>query len=228
MRTLLFTLVLALVSSFAFAQTSIGFRGGYGSSNLRADSELDIVADQFDNASTMSFGVFADIPLGNVLSFRPGLELNRRGTSLIIEGDQEIFGINIPLGAQAKTRFSYVDLPLLLQATLPTEGAVKPYAFAGGSLGYATGGNIRTTATAIIEFNLMTSSIDLDAINYERFHAAAVGGLGVQFDLAPTFSAFVEGRFEQSLTQPYDVPVVAAQTGFKNANFGAGVAFKLQ
>ncbi len=227
MRTLLTTLTLLFVSSFVFAQTSVGFRGGYGGSNLRADSELDLVADQFDQASTLSFGVFADIPLGEVLSFRPGLELNRRGTSLQIDADQEVFGINLPLGAQAKTRFSYIDLPLLLQATLPTEGIVKPYAFAGGSLGYATGGNIRTTATAIIEFNLMTSSIDLDAINYERFHAAAVGGLGVKLELAPTLSAFVEGRFEQSLTQPYDVPVLTAQTGFKGVNFGAGVAFSL-
>ncbi|MEM9929412.1 MAG: porin family protein, partial [Bacteroidota bacterium] len=163
MRTLLTTLIFALVSSFAFAQTSIGFRGGYGSSNLRADSELDLVADQFDATSSFSFGVFANVPLGEVLSFRPGLELNRRGTSLQIDADQSVFGINVPIGAQAKTRFSYVDIPLLLQATLPAEGAIKPYAFAGGSLGYATGGNIRTTATAIIEFNLMTSSIDLGA-----------------------------------------------------------------
>lgn len=227
MRTLLTTLILAVVSSFAIAQTSIGFRAGYGSSNIRTDKELDAIADQFDNSSALSFGVFADIPFGNVISFRPGVELNRRGTTLALNESPEIFGVNIPLGAQAKTRFTYIDVPLLFQATLPTEGVIKPYAFAGGSLGYATTGNIRTTATAIIEFNLMTSEIDLDAINYERFHAAAIGGLGVRANLAPGFNAFVEGRFEQSLTQPYDVPVVAAQTGFKGVNFGAGVAISL-
>jgi hypothetical protein len=227
MRTLLTTLILAVVSSFAIAQTSIGFRAGYGSSNIRTDKELDAIADQFDNSSALSFGVFADIPFGNIISFRPGVELNRRGTTLAVTGDQRVFGVNIPLGARAKTRFTYVDVPLLFQATLPTEGMIKPYAFAGGSLGYATAGNIRTTATAIIEFNLMTSEIDLDAINYDRFHAAAIGGLGVRANLATGFNAFIEGRFEQSLTQPYDVPVVAAQTGFKGINFGAGVAISL-
>jgi hypothetical protein len=227
MRTLLTALIVALISSFAIAQTSIGFRGGYGSSNIRTDKELDAIADQFDNSSALSFGVFADIPFGDIISFRPGVELNRRGTTLSVTGDQQVFGVNIPIGAQAKTRFTYIDVPLLFQATLPTEGIIKPYAFAGGSLGYATSGNIRTTATAIIEFNLMTSDIDLDAINYERFHASAIGGLGVKANLAPGFNAFIEGRFEQSLTQPYNVPVVAAQTGFKGVNFGAGVAISL-
>ncbi|WP_020570341.1 porin family protein [Neolewinella persica] len=227
MRTLLTALIVALISTFAIAQTSIGFRGGYGSSNIRTDKELDAIADQFDNSSALSFGVFADISFGEIISFRPGLELNRRGTTLAVTGDQRVFGINLPIGAQAKTRFTYVDVPLLFQATLPTEGMIKPYAFAGGSLGYATSGNIRTTATAIIEFNLMTTDIDLDAINYERFHAAAIGGLGVKANLAQGFSAFIEGRFEQSLTQPYNVPVVAAQTGFKGVNFGAGVTFTL-
>jgi hypothetical protein len=227
MRNLLTALIVALISSFAIAQTSIGFRGGYGSSNIRTDKELDAIADQFDNSSALSFGVFADIPFGDIISFRPGVELNRRGTTLAVTGDQQVFGVNLPIGAQAKTRFTYIDVPLLFQATLPTEGIIKPYAFAGGSLGYATSGNIRTTATVIIEFNLMTTNIDLDAINYERFHAAAIGGLGVKANLAPGFNAFIEGRFEQSLTQPYNVPVIAAQTGFKGVNFGAGIAITL-
>lgn len=234
MRILLSTLFFALAGTFAFAQTeatpssvTFGIRAGYGTSNIRTDSELDAISDQFDNSSTLSFGAFADIPFGDVISFRPGFELNRRGTVLNLNADQDIFGINVPLGAETKTRFTYIDVPLLLQAKLPTTGAVQPYAFAGASLGYATGGNLRTTATAIIEFNLMSSDIDLDAINYERFHVAAVGGLGAKFSLAPGFGAFVEGRFEQSLTEPYDVPLATAKTGFKGLNFGAGITFAL-
>jgi len=227
MRTLLTSLLLVFATTFAVAQTAIGIRAGYGASNLRTDSDLDAISDRFDNASALSFGAFVDIPLGKVISLRPGIELNRRGTSLNIDADQQVFGINVPLGAQAKTRFTYIDVPLLLQATLPTEGKLKPYAFGGASLGYATGGNLRTTARAIIEFNLMSSPINLDAINYERFHVAAVGGLGIRAELAPGFNAFVEGRFEQSLTEPYDVPLLTAKTGFKGVNFGAGVSFAL-
>lgn len=227
MRTLFITLLLAFVCTCVSAQTEIGFRTGYGFSNLRGDKELDLVADQFSSASTLSAGVFVSIPLSEHISFRPGLEVNRRGTSLALAENVDVFGVNLPFGAVAKTRFTYVDVPLLFEAKLPTGSGIQPYAFGGASLGYATGGNLRTTARAIVEFNLLTTDIDLEAINYERFHVAAVGGLGVKAELAPGFSAFVEGRFEQSLTQPYDVPVLQAKTGFKGVNFGAGVAFAL-
>lgn len=227
MRTLFTTLLLSFVCTCVSAQTEIGFRAGYGFSNLRGDQELDIVADQFSSASTLSAGVFAVIPLGEHFNFRPGLELNRRGASLAISENVDVFGVNLPFGATAKTRFTYVDVPLLFEAKLPTSSTIQPYAFGGASLGYATSGNLRTTARAIVEFNLMTTDIDLEAINYERFHVAAVGGLGVKAELSPGFSAFVEGRFEQSLTQPYDVPLLQAKTGFKGVNFGAGVAFAL-
>lgn len=234
MRILLTTLLFALVGTFAFAQTeatpakvTFGLRAGYGNSNIRTDSEFDAVSDRFDNTSALSIGAFAEIPLGDIISLRPGIELNRRGTVLEIAADQELFGINVPLGTRAKTRFTYVDVPLLIQAKVPATGAIQPYAFAGASLGYATSGNLRTRATAIIEFNLMSTDIDLEAINYERFHVAAVGGLGVKIALAEGFGAFVEGRYEQSLTEPYDVPLATAKTGFKGMNFGAGFTFSL-
>jgi len=235
MRTILTTLVFALVSTFVYAQTeaatpskiTLGLRAGYGNSDIRTDSEFDAVSDRFESTSALSFGAFVDIPFGNIISLRPGVEINRRGTVLNIDADQDVFGINVPLGAQAKTRFTYVDVPLLIQAKVPTTGAIQPYAFAGASLGYATGGNLRTTATAIIEFNLMSTDIDLESINYERFHVAAVGGLGAKVALSPAFGAFIEGRFEQSLTEPYDVPLAAAKTGFKGLNFGAGFTFAL-
>jgi len=227
MRILFTTLLLAALCTCVSAQTSIGVRAGYGFSNLRSDSDLDLVTDQFDNASSLSMGVFVDLPLGEVFSLRPGLELNRRGTTLQLNDDVAVFGVNLPFGAAAKTRFTYVDVPVLVQAKLPTTGPIQPYAFGGASFGYATSGNIRTTARAIVEFNLMTTPVDLDAINYERFHVAAVGGLGVKAEISPGFSAFVEGRYEQSLTQPYDVPGLAAKTGFKGMNFGAGVAFAI-
>ena len=227
MRFVLTTLLFALVSSFAFAQTSLSVRAGYGSSNVRTDSELDAISDQFESASARSFGVYVNVPVGEIVTLRGGLETNRRGTTLDLGDDVNVFGVNLPLGATAKTRFSYVDLPLQLKASLPTTGAFRPYAFAGATLGYATGGNVRSTARAIIEFDLMTTKIDLDAIDYERFHAAATGGLGLDISFSETFGAFVEGRYEQSLTQPYDVPVVTAKTGFRGLNFAAGVTFNL-
>ena len=226
-RYLFSALLLLAFSGLATAQIDAGFRLAYGSTNIRTDSDFDAVSDQFESASARTLGFFLEIPFGEVFSLRPGLEIARRGTSLKLTADQEVFGVTLPVGVSAKTRFTYVDLPVLFQFQLPTERAFKPYAFFGPNVGYATGGNIRTTAKAIIEFNLMTTDINLDAIDYNRFHVAAVGGVGFKLQMSPTFAAFVEGRFEQSLNQPYDVPVAAAKTGFKGGSFGAGVAFAL-
>ncbi|MEO0734522.1 MAG: porin family protein [Bacteroidota bacterium] len=227
MRTLLTLALFTLLSTCVSAQLELGLRAGYGFSNLRTDSELDPISDQFDNASSTAAGLLVRYNFSDVVALRSGLEVNRRGTTLELSEDVTAFGVDLPFGVAAKTRFTYVDVPLQVEMSLPTTGTVQPYAFGGATLGYATGGNVRTTARALLEFNLATTNLDLDAIGYERFHVAAVGGLGVKAQLAPGFSAFVEGRFEQSLTQPYDVPLLNARTGFKGMNFGAGVAFAL-
>lgn len=228
MKKFLFSaLFFTLFSSAAFAQASLGLRASYGFSDLRTDTELDAISDQFDNASSLSFGLIAELPLSDIFSVRSGIELNRRGTTLNLGQDATIFGASVPFGAEAKTRFTYVDVPLLAQVNIPTGSVIQPYAFVGPTFGYATTGNVRTTATALITFNLMTSDVDLDDINYERFHVAAMGGLGVRANLGDRLITFVEGRYEQSLTEPYDVPLLNAKTGFKGMQFGAGFAFRL-
>lgn len=220
-------LLFAVFSATAFAQLQLGLRASYGVSDIRTDSELDAISDQFSNASSLSFGLIAELPITSSLSLRSGLELNRRGTTAELGQDAQVFGASIPFGAEAKTRFTYVDVPILAQFNLPVGGVLTPYVFAGPSFGVATQGNIRTTATALISFNLMTTDIDLDDINYSRMHVAAVGGLGLKLGLGGQLTAFVEGRYEQSLSQPYDVPVLEAKTGFKGAQFGAGFMFRL-
>jgi opacity protein-like surface antigen len=227
MRFILFTLLLTLVSTFAVAQVSIGLRAGYGFSDLQSDDAFDAVSDQFSNASSLAFGIYAELPFSEVFSLRSGVEIKRRGTTVMVTQDATVFGATVPTGAEAKTRFSYIDVPLLAQVNIPTGGKIQPYVFGGASFGYATNGNIRTTAPDIIEFNLMTADIDLENIDYERFHVAAVGGLGVRATLSEKIKLFVEGRYEQGLTESYEVPLATAKTGFKGMNFGAGFAITL-
>ena len=219
-------LVLVLLCTGALsAQTSVGFRGGYGTSNLRTDKQLDLISDRLDATAAFSGGLYAEQAFSPVFSLRSGVEVNQRGTALLLSSTNTVFGMTVPLGGQVKTRFTYVDVPVLAQVSLPTNSTIRPYAFGGASFGYAVKGNVRTTATALFEFNLATTNVDLDAINYERFHVAAVGGLGVSAQLTDQLRIFAEGRYEQSLTQPYDVPLLAAKTGFRGLNFGGGVAF---
>ena len=224
--------LLALLSLFyagiASAQTTVGVYGAYGQSGVRSGKTFDGVTDQLDAIGTATFGVYAELPLTPFLSLRPGLEYTGRGTSIGITEDLDLGGINLPVGARAKTRFDYVEAPLLLQFNLPSQSAIQPYVVAGPSLGYAVSGRVTTAARALIDLNLYSSSIDLDAIRYERFHVAAVGGVGAKARIGQASQVFVEARYQHGLSQPYDVPVIRDKVGFQGWNVGVGVSFDLQ
>lgn len=227
MRYLLLGLLSCLLGTLLTAQTTFGIRGGAGQSGLGAGQTFDVVTDQTDRLGTYSVGVFADLPLGEYVSLRPGLEYSQRGTSVGLTQGVALFGVKLPVGARARTRFNYVDVPLLLQLQLPTDSRFKPYAIAGPTVGYALGGELRTSARALIDVTLSRTDIDLAAINYERLHVALQLGAGTQVELGGGTAVFVEGRYEHGLTQPYNVPLVRDGVGFRGWNVGAGLRLAL-
>ncbi len=227
MKTHFLLLFALLVSGLATAQPSFGVRAGFGQSSLRSGETFDPITDRTVGVGVPSFGVFAEVPIANFLSLRPGLELTRRGTGVRLTQDVEVAGVRLPVGAFAKTRFRYLEAPLLVQLNLPSEGAIQPYAILGPSVGYATGGRVTTSAKAIIELNLYSTDVNLDAINYERFNVAVIGGLGAKARLGQNTGLFLEARYAHDLTQPYDVPVVRDKVGFRGWNVGAGMTFAL-
>jgi len=186
-----------------------------------------MVTDQTGGVGAASAGIFVAVPVTDWLTLRPGLEYTQRGSSIGLTEGVQVVGVKLPIGARAKTTFNYVDAPLLLQFDLPTQSRVRPYALIGPSIGYAVSGKLRTSARALIDFNISNTNVNLDAINYERLHVAAVGGLGLSGRLSPTTKMFVEARYEHGLTQPYDVPLVSDGVGFRAWNIGAGVSFGL-
>ena len=227
MRLFLASVLLLAIAASSTAQTTVGIRAGYGQSSLRSGNTFDIVTDQTDGVGAASAGIFIAIPVTEWLTLRPGLEYNKRGTSIGLTEGIDLLGVKLPVGARAKTTFNYVDAPLLVQLDLPTEGSIQPYALIGPSLGYAVSGRLRTSARALIDFTISDTDVNLNAINYERFHVAAVGGLGLNGKLSPTTKMFVEARYEHGLTRPYNVPLVRDGVGFRAWNIGAGISFVL-
>lgn len=227
MRLLLVSLLLLAIAASSTAQTTVGVRAGYGQSSLRSGNTFDVVTDQTDGVGATSAGIFVAIPVTKWLTLRPGLEYNQRGTSIGLTEGVALLGVKLPVGARAKTTFSYVDAPLLAQLNLPTDGRIQPYALIGPSLGYAVSGRLRTSARALIDFTISNTDVNLDAINYERFHVAAIGGLGLSGQLSESTRMFVEAQYEHGLTQPYNVPLVRDGVGFRGWNVGAGLSFAL-
>ena len=228
MKLQLLALLTLLFAGTTFAQTSLGVYGAYGQSNVRSGAAFDGVTDRLDGIGTVTFGVMAEMPLTPVFSLRPGLEYTSRGTAIGLTEGIDLGGVNLPVGARAKTRFNYVEAPLLLQVNVPTEGAIQPYFVAGPSLGYATSGRVATAARAVIDIDLYSTPLDLDLIRYDRFHVAAIGGVGAKARLGETSQVFVEARYQHGLSQPYDVPVIRDKVGFQGWNIGAGITFDLR
>ena len=227
MKTHFLLLFALLLAGAATAQSTFGVRIGAGHTNVRSGAAFDIATERMDGIGTTSLGAFAEIPITEFINFRPGIEYGSRGSSVALTDDVALFGVNLPVGARVKTRINYLDAPLLVEFRLPTESAIQPYAIVGPTVGYATGGKLTTAARAIIELNLYSTDIDLDAIRYDRFNVGVIGGVGARARLGETTGLFLEARYEHGLSQPYDVPVIQDKVGFQGWNVGAGVTFAL-
>ena len=221
----LLTLCLTLVTSTSFAQTTYGVRGGVTFNNIYQTKTLDNLTPDIDYLVGFTSAVYAEIPLVNGLSFQPELAYNQKGFSIRQDADTELFGVELPIGVRANSRFDYLETPLLLKGKFGNE-KVKGFVMAGPALGYATGGNLKTTSTGILEIDLTNTSIDLDVINYERFEFSAVVGAGVSFD-AGFGNITLDGRFQQGFTELYDIPLVAERVKNQGFAINAGIAIPL-
>lgn len=221
----LLALCLTVVTSSSFAQTTFGVRGGATFNNIYQTETLDALTPEIDYLVGFSSAVYAEVPITNALSFQPEFGYTQKGFSIRQDADADLFGVNLPIGVRANSRFDYLEAPLLLKGKFGNE-TVKGFVMAGPALGYATGGNLKTTSTGILEIDLMNTSIDLDAINYERFEFSGVVGAGVSFD-AGFGTITLDGRFQQGFTELYDIPLVAERVKNQGFAINAGVGIPL-
>ena len=228
LRTLptLLVVCLVIVSSQVKAQTAtFGFRSGPTFNNVSQTQAVDAVTPELDYLIGFSAGIYAEIPISETFAFRPELAYSQKGFSLLQGANIDLFGAPLPLGVRANTRFDYVDLPLLLKAQFGNE-QVKGFVLAGPSLNYAINGRIKTEASGLLDLNISNTKLDLDAINYERFEFAGVVGAGVAFETGfGTIS--LDGRFEQGVTQLYDIPLVGERVKNQGFAINAGIAIPL-
>jgi hypothetical protein len=213
------------LSTHISAQTIYGLRAGATFNTISQTDVIDAVTPDIDYLVGFSGAFFAEVPITNGLSFQPELAFSQKGFSIRQDADAELFGFDLPIGVRANSRFDYLETPLLLKGKFGNE-KVKGFVMAGPALGYATGGNLRTRSTGFIEFDLLNTSIDLDAINYERFEVSGIVGAGLSID-AGFGHIILDARFQQGFTELYDIPLVAERV--RNQGFGvnAGVAIPL-
>ncbi len=208
------------------AQATFGLKAGFNSNNVYTTEALGAVAPDFDALSEIHFGAVADLPISGGFSIQPEFLYTTKGFALGEGLDAPLFGVDVPIGVRAETKFRYVEVPLLAKYTFG-RGPVQGYVVAGPTFGYATSGQINTRANVLVDIDLGTTDINLDAIDYQRFELGGSAGLGLQAELGGV-RAFADVRYNRGFTGLYDVPLVEERVRNEGIALSAGIGIPLQ
>lgn len=218
--------LIVLFGMFVFAlksQVSIGVKVG---ANF-ADTRVSGLVENFIPAQTtytgFTTGIVAEIPMLNGFSFRPELNYIQKGFVTRQSFDIEILGIDMPLGAKAKTRVNYMEVPLLVKYSVGNEVA-KAYVIAGPSIAYAASAELRPVATLLIDFNLPAININLNNDIYQRWEIGGTMGVGGEIK-AGQGKIFADARYNLGFTNMLNNPIVDLKIKNQGMNISAGYAY---
>lgn len=128
MKKFMFALMMAAVLLFTaaplFAEGMMfGVKGGLNMANITGD---DVAEGGVDPSSKMGFGggVFFNYAFTELFAVQVEALYMMKGATYEFEG--ESFDLKL----------DYIELPLLLKVTIPTEGKIKPAIFAGPTFGF--------------------------------------------------------------------------------------------
>ncbi|PHN03410.1 porin family protein [Flavilitoribacter nigricans] len=221
-RKSILTLAALALAIFATAQVSVGVKTGMNFNNLHTTEALGELAPDFTNISEANFGLVTEYSITDQFALQTELNFLKKGFTTKANLDNtELFGIQLPVGGRAETKFSYVEVPLLAKYTFGGEG-LQAYVTAGPTFGYATAGRIDTKARVLVDFDLGSTNINLDNINYNRFEVGATAGAGVSYTTG-FGKFFADARYSQGFTELYNFPLVDEK--IKNKGFGVNVGF---
>jgi len=169
-KTRIITLVLGALS-FSLAltsQTTVNVITGIHSSRVQADG----VSTDFLNIQPLNritAGVLVDQPLDKYLSVRSGVIYKQKGFNISEGTDITIGGMGFPVGVKVATELNTINIPLMLKYDFKNTTGITPYIAAGTGLSYASSGTVRTKATAILDFTLSNTPLDLSSDVYNRW-----------------------------------------------------------
>jgi len=84
--------------------------------------------------------------------------------------------------------FNYIEIPLLLKATLPTGGKIKPSVYVGPALGFLTSAKVSAEG----------SSVDIKEY-FDSVDFGIVAGAGIGIEMEKGMLSF-EARYERSMS----------------------------
>ncbi len=217
---ILIAAALFLVTNLAIAQFSVGIKTGINFNDISETDALDALTPDFKQLKGLNIGLVSELEIGNHFAIQPELSYTQKGFKLDEGMDFELFNIPLPVGVIVRSKFSYLEVPLLFKGKMGDD-KMKGYLIAGPSVGYAIDGQLRTTAKAILEFDILDQDLDLGKIGYEKFEVAGIVGGGAEVKI-PSGKLFMDARYQFGFTELYDIPVFNEKIKNRGVSLNAG------
>lgn len=219
------TVILVATTSLLNGQTSAYLISGIHSADVSASGlSTDIVDLRAINR--FSGGLIIDQTLDRHLSVSTGVIFKQKGFQIIESFGVNIGNVPIPLGAKLATEVNTINVPLFLKYKLQGIKGVTPYIAAGPGLSYATSGAIKTKATAIIDFTVSNTPLNLDSEDFNRLGIDANISAGATFPYG-NGEFLTEVSYAHSMTDfTSDNFIVDAGIRTKGISFSVGYGIK--
>jgi hypothetical protein len=187
---------LFILSSYAFCQVRFGFTGGLNYASLRGDDA--VMHSTSTNGTTVSvngpnsrtgfaFGVFIESDMHDNFYFTPCLLYSQKGATY--GGTATNSGMTATIDLAMK--YDYIDIPLLINYQIPSDGSVKPILFAGPSVGFL----VNSKATVSASAGGQSASADANIPNQANVDFGVLFGGGVAINLSDQYKLLFNVRY---------------------------------
>lgn len=210
-------------ATFSFAQISVGAKAGVYTSFIDVTEAAEGLTQNVEGLTTPTFGLVAEIRLGENFAFQPELLYTTKGFKINQGININLGGFPITAGVTASTKINYIEMPLLAKYKFGNEG-LKFNITAGPVLSYAANGQLVTRANLLVDINPLKTNIDLDALNYERLEVSASIGASMAY-ATNGGEFFADARYVHGFSDLYNAPVV--DLNLKNRGIGVTVGYKM-
>jgi hypothetical protein len=250
LRTFIFCFFLSAFGGNAFAQISIGVRGGLTINTLAIDP---LIEGESTPKSVPGFqaAIPIEIGIGEIFAIQPEIMFGSHGVEREASDSGTLFGVTTSVRVNSKGLVNALEIPVLGKAKFGSE-TLKFFVLAGPSVGLGLGGESTTESYTKVEFGgavvsesssneklkpvfvndgYENSEVDSDEFPVVPLNFNLHAGAGVAIDL-DILSIVLEGRYILGLNDLLPDPAGTAdadKTTWKSRRIGfsAGIMFPL-
>lgn len=209
------------------AQSYLTAHAGFGTSNMEVrGTPIDgLISPYIKPIAQYTAGIAYERAMSNRLVLMTGLQYASRGFGAREDFNVNVFGLDLPVGAQIETRLDYIEVPLIAKYNLVEKG-VTPYIKAGASTGYAFNGKITPKINALLTWSLPAIQINLNNDMYNRVDVSALVGAGVSIPIQEIGSIHFDLTYRHSLNDMFQDNITNIK--IKSHGLSAGVGFTMR